>query len=87
MPARTFIQSSSPDDQMFVVNFNEHATLRLPPTIPFTNRPDELARAISDTPAPGKTALYDAMLKARERLGSGSRDKNEYDSHKILPIE
>ena len=28
--ARTFIQSSSPEEQMFVVNFNENVTLGLP---------------------------------------------------------
>src|SRR5947209_9166656 len=73
--ARTFIQSSSPDDQMFVVNFNEKVTRGLPTAIPFTNRPDELASAISSTPATGKTAIYDAVWKAREWLAGGSRDK------------
>src|SRR5207237_9809084 len=41
--ARTFIQSSSPDDEMFVVNFNENITLGLPKTIPFTNRVQDRA--------------------------------------------
>jgi Ca-activated chloride channel homolog len=72
---RTFVQSSSPDDQMFVVNFNENVTLGLPDAIRLTNRPDELARAISSTPATGKTALYDAVAAARDRLQAGSRDK------------
>jgi VWFA-related protein len=73
--ARTFIQSSSPDDQMFVVNFNENVTLGLPAATPFTNSPDDLAKAISGTPATGQTALYDAVWKARERLAGASRDK------------
>jgi len=73
--ARTFVQSSSPADQMFVVNFNEKVTLGLPAAIPFTNRPEDLARAISDTPAAGMTALYDAIFIAQERLVKGSRDK------------
>ena len=73
--ARTFIQSSSPDDQIFVVNFNENVTLGLPAAIPFTNSPDDLAKAISGTPATGQTALYDAVWKAREWLAGGSRDK------------
>jgi hypothetical protein len=30
---RTFVQSSSPEDQMFVVNFNEKVTLGLPDDI------------------------------------------------------
>ena len=73
--ARTFVQSSSPEDQMFVVNFNEKVTLGLPDAIRLTNRPDELARAISGTPAAGMTALYDAVAEARKRLQAGSRDK------------
>jgi hypothetical protein len=73
--ARTFVQSSSPADQMFVVNFNEKVTLGLPAAIPFTNRPEDLAHAISDTPTAGMTALYDAIFTAQERLVRGSRDK------------
>src|ERR1019366_8425535 len=38
--ARTFVQSSSPDDQMFVVNFNEKVALGLPDNLPFSNRPE-----------------------------------------------
>src|SRR3954469_16184585 len=73
--ARTFVQLSSPDDQMFVINFNEKVTLGLPAGIQFTNRPEELAQAISNTPATGRTALYDAILEAEHRLAAGSRDK------------
>lgn len=73
--ARTFVQSSSPEDQLFVVNFNERVTLGLPDAIPLTNRSNELARAISKIPAAGKTALYDAVFVARERLQAGSRDQ------------
>ena len=73
--ARIFVQFSNPEDEMFVVNFNENVSLGLPGAIRFTNRSDELERAISSTPATGKTALYDAVVKARERLQAGSRDK------------
>ncbi|HME05862.1 MAG TPA: VWA domain-containing protein [Bryobacteraceae bacterium] len=73
--ARTFIQFSSTDDEMFVVNFNEHVTMGLPAGIQVTNRPDELASAISHSPAIGMTALYDAVVRAREQLRSGTRDK------------
>jgi VWFA-related protein len=73
--AQTFAQSSNPEDQMFIVNFNEKVTLGLPVTIPFTDRPDELGRAISKAPAAGQTALYDAIIKAQERLHAGNRDR------------
>jgi len=72
---RTFVNSSSARDEMFVVNFNEHVTFGLPATSLFSNRPDELALAISNTPATGQTALYDAIFQARERLQSGRLDK------------
>ncbi len=73
--ARTFVKSSNPEDEMFVVNFNEKVSLGLPEAVRFTNRSEELERAISMTPAEGKTALYDAVGEALERLTAGSRDK------------
>ncbi len=73
--ARTFALSSSPEDQMFVVNFNEKATLGLPAQLPLSNRPEDLAGAIADTPATGMTALYDAVIQARKQLQAGSREK------------
>jgi VWFA-related protein len=73
--ARKFVQSSSPEDEMFVVNFNENVTLVLPEGLRLSNRSDELAHAISNTPTTGMTALYDAVAVALERLQTGSRDK------------
>lgn len=73
--ARTFVRSSNPEDEMFVVNFNENVSLGLPDHIRFTNRSDELERAISKTPADGQTALYDAVVKALESLKAGRSDK------------
>ena len=73
--ARTFAQSSNPEDQMFVVNFNENVTLGLPDAIQFTDSSAELERAIGRALATGKTALYDAIAKALEQLQAGSRDK------------
>jgi Ca-activated chloride channel homolog len=73
--AGTFVQASSPEDEMFVINFNEKVTIGLPDAILLTNRSDELTRAISNSPSTGKTALYDAIVKARERLQTGGRDK------------
>ena len=73
--ARTFVRLSNPEDQMFVVNFNEKATLGLPAAIPFSDRAGELEVAIGNTPAVGQTALYDALALALERLKTGNRDK------------
>jgi VWFA-related protein len=73
--ARTFVQSSSPDDQMFVVNFNEKVALGLPDNLPFSNRPEDLGSAIANAPTTGRTALYDAVYEARKHLQTGSREK------------
>jgi VWFA-related protein len=73
--ARTFVQSSSPEDQMFVVNFNEKVTLGLPDNLPFSNRSEDLGSAIANAPTTGMTALYDAIFEARKRLQTGSREK------------
>jgi VWFA-related protein len=73
--ARTFVRSSNPEDQMFVVNFNEHVTLGLPAALRFTNRLEDLEPAILTTPAAGMTALYAAVVAALDQVQTGSRDK------------
>jgi VWFA-related protein len=73
--ARTFVKLSNPEDEMFVVNFNEHASLGLPPRLRFTDSVAELEAAITAAPADGQTALYDAIAKALDELQAGSRDK------------
>jgi VWFA-related protein len=73
--ARAFVRSSNREDQMFVVNFNEIATLGLPPSIRFTDSGAQLEYAISDQSARGQTALYDAIAKALEQIETAGRDK------------
>jgi VWFA-related protein len=73
--ARTFVRSSNPEDEMFVVNFNEKVSLGLPPTLRFTNSTTLLQDAIGSAPTGGQTALYDAIAKALEELQAGRRDK------------
>jgi VWFA-related protein len=72
---RLFARSSNPEDQFFVVNFNEHVTLGLPRAVGFTSHPEELERAIGATPADGQTALYDAVLEGLERSRAGVPDR------------
>ena len=73
--AKAFVQASNPDDEMFVVNFNEHVESGLPDTVRFTSDPGKLEQAISRAPATGMTALYDAIAVALRHLQSGSREK------------
>jgi Ca-activated chloride channel homolog len=73
--ALAFARSSNPEDQLFVVNFNEHVSLGLPPNAPFTNDPAQLEKALSRAAITGMTALYDAMAVALEQLQKGKWDK------------
>ena len=73
--ARTFVRSSNPEDEMFVVNFNERVSLGLLAAIRFSDSSAQLEAAIGASPSLGMTALYDAIAKALEQLQAGSRDK------------
>jgi len=73
--ARTFVRASNPQDEMFVVNFNERVSLGLPAKLRFTNSVAELQNAIGNTVTGGQTALYDAIARALEELQGGSLDK------------
>jgi VWFA-related protein len=73
--ARAFVQASNPQDREFVVNFSDTVTFGLPPDIPFTNNTEDLQAALLATPLSGKTALYDAVAAALERLQKDERDK------------
>jgi Ca-activated chloride channel homolog len=73
--AMAFARSSNPQDQMFVVNFNEFVSLGLPANMPFTDQTAQLQAALARFNANGETALYDALALALEHLKKGNRDK------------
>jgi len=73
--ALAFAHSSNPEDQIFVVNFNEHVRFDLPAKVPFTNNPAQLETALSRNVHSGMTALYDAISASLEQLQKGKWDK------------
>jgi VWFA-related protein len=73
--ALAFVRSSNPDDQIFVVNFNEHVSMGLPANVPFTNNAAQLETALTKNAMTGMTALYDAIAVALEQLQKGKWDK------------
>jgi len=73
--ALAFARSSNPEDQMFVVSFNENVSFGLPVETPFTDKADDLEIALSRIAADGMTALYDAVAAGIEHLKKGNRDK------------
>ncbi len=71
----TFIGASNPNDQMFVVNFNDTVRSGLPANIPFSDQLSELHAALSLNKPQGQTALYDAIAYALQHLEHGQREK------------
>ncbi len=67
----SFAQSSNPQDEMFVIDFNDDVSVELLGGKPFTNDPDELAKAVSSVRARGRTALYDAVAEGLLHLQLG----------------
>ena len=70
-----FAQSSNPQDEMFVVDFNDDVSVELLDGKPFTNDPHELEKAVSAVSARGRTALYDAVAEGLNHLQFGHWDK------------
>ena len=77
--ARTFVKSSNPEDEMFVVTFNERVYPGFAGAVHFTNRFDQLESIMRRAPLGGQTALYDAVFEALEQVGLGSPRKEGPD--------
>jgi len=71
----SFIGASNPNDQMFVVNFNDTVRSGLPADIPFSDDLGVLHAALSRNRPEGQTALYDAVAFALQHLEQGQRAK------------
>lgn len=73
--ALAFVRSSNPQDEMFIVNFNERVSLGLPDSKLFSASPAELTKAFNGVPANGRTALYDAIEAGLAHLKKATLDK------------
>ncbi len=71
--AITLVQASNPQDEAFVVNFNDDFYLDLDKD--FTNSIPELKEALERIDARGSTALYDAIIGSLDHLKKASKDK------------
>jgi Ca-activated chloride channel family protein len=70
-----FAHSSNPQDEMFVVDFNDDVSVELFSGKPFTNDAMELERAVAAVSARGRTALYDAVADGLLHLQLAQWDK------------
>lgn len=71
--AMTFVKTSNPQDEAFVVNFNDEFYLDTEDE--FTSDQTQLNQALSRIDARGSTALYDAIVGSLDHLKKGHKDK------------
>src|SRR5262249_24124492 len=69
--ALAFVRESNPDDETFIVNFDDSAYLEQD----FTGSIGDLVDALDNIDARGETALYDALYLSSDHLKSGKKDK------------
>ena len=63
------VQASNPDDEVFVVNFNDEPYLDQD----FTNKVALMKEALDRSDTRGGTALYDAVIAAADHLAKGAK--------------
>src|ERR1700676_3265935 len=71
--ALTLVEASNPQDEAFVVNFNDDFYLDLDKD--FTNSIPELKEALERIDSRGSMALYDAIIGSLDHVKKGSKDK------------
>jgi Ca-activated chloride channel family protein len=71
--ALTLVQNSNPQDEAFVVNFNDDFYLDLDKD--FSSSIPELKEALERIDARGSTALYDAIIGSLDHLKKGHKEK------------
>jgi Ca-activated chloride channel family protein len=71
--ALTFVQSSNPNDEAFVVNFNDDFYIDTQGD--FTSDMKDMKDALEKIDARGSTALYDAIIGSLDHLKKAHKDK------------
>ncbi len=71
--ALAFVHTSNPEDEAFVVNFNDEYYLDTEGD--FTSDPKNLSDALARIDTRGSTALYDALIGSLDHLKKGHKDK------------
>ena len=71
--AITLVEASNPQDEAFVVNFNDDFYLDLDKD--FTSSVPELKEALERIDSRGSTALYDAIIGSLDHVKKGVKDK------------
>jgi Ca-activated chloride channel homolog len=66
-----FLRTANPEDEFFLVGFNEHVDL----LTPFTNNVEDLESEMLTVTAKGKTALFDAIYLGLKQMRNAGKKK------------
>ena len=75
LAAETFIAESNPQDEMFVLNFNDSVREGLPKDVAFSGDIRQLSAALNRGVPQGRTALYDAVISGLGQLKRGRHER------------
>lgn len=64
----SFAHASNPNDEFFVLNFNDRLEYGLPRSVPFTDNINQLHHALNWGRPQGQTRLYDAVSEALKHM-------------------
>ena len=73
--AKAFVGASKPNDEIFVLHFNEQLTYGLPSSVRFAGDRGLLEAALDKTNLDGRTALYDAIYEGLKNLKHSNLSK------------
>jgi len=73
--AKTFVRATNPQDEIFVLHFNERLSYGLPQDVPFTADRALLGEALDRMQLDGQTALYAAIAEGLSHLGKSNLTK------------
>jgi len=73
--ALLLVRESNPEDEVFLVSFNDKVRIGLPPELPFTNNVKILRQTLWKEEMVGKTAVRDGLREALLRIEKGTRQR------------
>jgi Ca-activated chloride channel homolog len=73
--ALALVKDSNPEDEVFIVNFNDVAYLDNPENKPFTSDISEMEKALKRIDSRGGTAMRDAVQMSLDHLKEAHKDK------------
>ena len=73
--AKTFVRAANPQDELFILHFNEQLAYGLPRDVSFTSDRALLDEALDRMRLDGRTALYSAIAEGLEHLSQSNLTK------------